>query len=246
MEREYPAVKSLVAIAAVLLMISGLLGCATTVASKADATGQGESEKSALLCSGFLGDYSQLKPGGKDRAGLVYLNPNAQWSSYKSVIIVPVEFWDKANSTVPIEEQKTLSTFFYNTLRENLQKDFKLVDQPGPGVLILRTAITNATAATPCLRSISVVIPQARLLNAAQSLATDSYAFTGSARAEGEITDSLTGERLAAMVDERKGGMSLKTAAQWKWGDAENILTYWAQTISKRLVEVRTGGVISQ
>ena len=246
MEREYPAVKSLVAIAAVLLMISGLPGCATTVASKADATGQGESEKSALLCSGFLGDYSQLKPGGKDRAGLVYLNPNAQWSSYKSVIIVPVEFWDKANSTVPIEEQKTLSTFFYNTLVENLQKDFKLVDRPGPGVLVLRTAITNATAATPCLRSISVVIPQARLLNAAQSLATDSYAFAGSARAEGEITDSLTGERLAAMVDERKGGMSLKTAAQWKWGDAENILTYWAQTISKRLVELRTGGVISQ
>jgi hypothetical protein len=246
MNTGYPLTRNFMAIVAVLLLISGVLGCAATVASKADATGQGESEKSALLCSGFLGDYSQLKPGGKDRAGLVYLNPNAQWSSYKSVIIVPVEFWDKANSTVPIEEQKTLSTFFYNTLVENLQKDFKLVDRPGPGVLVLRTAITNATAATPCLRSISVVIPQARLLNAAQSLATDSYAFTGSARAEGEITDSLTGERLAAMVDERKGGMSLKTAAQWKWGDAENILTYWAQTISKRLVELRAGGTFSQ
>jgi hypothetical protein len=246
MKKECSIAKSLVAIAAVLLMISGLLGCATTVASKADATGQGESEQAALLRSGFLGDYSQLKPGGKDRAALVYISPAAEWSKYHSIILKPVEFWDGTNSTVPVEEQKTLTSFFYNTLRENLQQNFKLVDQPGPGVLVLRTAITNATAATPGLRSISVVIPQARLLNAAQSLATDSYAFTGSACAEGEITDSLTGERLAAMVDERRGGMSLKTAAQWKWGDAENILTYWAQAISKRLVELRTGGTISQ
>jgi hypothetical protein len=58
-------------------------------------------------------------------------------------------------------------------------------------------------------------------------------------QAEAELTDSVTGERLAASVDKREGGMALSTAVQWKWGDAENVMDYWAQKLVTRLKELK-------
>jgi Protein of unknown function (DUF3313) len=80
-----------------------------------------------------------------------------------------------------------------------------MVDEPGPSVLVLYVAIINATGANPVLRSVSVVVPQARILNGLQSLATGSYAFVGSAEEEMKALDGSTGEFLAGAVDQRSG-----------------------------------------
>ncbi len=70
-------------------------------------------------------------------------------------------------------------------------------------------------------------------------MGTGSYAFVGGAQAEAEIMDSVTGERLAASVDKREGGMALSTAVQWKWDDAENVMDYWAQKLATRVKELK-------
>jgi hypothetical protein len=88
---------------------------------------------------------------------------------------------------------------------------------------------------------VSVIIPQARILNTAQSLATGSYAFVGSAQGQMKVTDAQTGQLLAGAVDKRAGGITLSSAAQWRWGDAENAINYWAQKISDRLYQLHTG-----
>jgi hypothetical protein len=85
-----------------------------------------------------------------------------------------------------------------------------------------------------------VVVPQVRILNAAQSLATDSYAFAGSADAEMKVTDSVTGEILAEALDKQAGGMGLKGAASFQWGDAQNAMDYWAQKIPKPMLELQS------
>ena len=43
--------------------------------------------------SGFLDDYSLLRPGGPDDVALVYRNPDAQWTSYDKVLFEPVTLW---------------------------------------------------------------------------------------------------------------------------------------------------------
>ncbi len=91
------------------------------------------------------------------------------------------------------------------------------------------------------MRSISVVIPQARILNYAQSLATGHAAFAGSTEAAFKATDSNTGQLLAESVDKRAGGMALSQAVQVKWGDAAGAKDYWAQRISQRAVELGAG-----
>jgi hypothetical protein len=94
---------------------------------------------------------------------MVYVNSNAQWSQYNKILVQPVEFWDDPSTSVSASDQQMLGDYFYNKLKEDLSKDFTLVDQPGPGVLVLRVAIVNATTATPGLRTVSVIVPQARV-----------------------------------------------------------------------------------
>jgi len=242
MHRQHSALRIFTIIAAGIVLLGLSVGCSTTAPVQGNiVTGN----RPLPAPSGFLGDYSQLTPRATDRMALLYINANAKWNTYTKIIVEPVQFWDAANTTVPASDEQMLASYLYNALRENLQKDFTLVDQPGPGVMKLDAAIIDASASAPVLRSVSVVIPQARLLNLVQSLGTGSYAFVGSAQVEAQITDSLTGTRLAAAVDKRQGGMALRTATQNRWGDAKNILDFWAQRTAQRLIELRTQGKIS-
>ena len=235
--------KKMLASVAVAGLAAALMasGCSTTVESQpsaAKALESGGPLPSAV--TGFLGaDASRLAPGPEGGAALAWINPNAQWSSYTKIQLLPVEFWAAADSKVSPADQATLTEYFYNQLQTNLSKSFTLVDQPGPGVMTLRVALMDATTAVPGLRTISVVVPQARVLNLAQSMATDSYAFVGSAEAEMKVTDSVNGMLLAEAVDQRAGGMGLKSAASFEWGDAQNAMDYWAQKIPARISQLQ-------
>jgi hypothetical protein len=224
-------------LAAVLLAA----GCSTTVQSAPEAAKALESGGPLpSSVTGFLGpDASKLAPGPEGGAALAWINPDAQWGSYTKIQLMPVEFWAAADSKVSAADQAVLTEYFYNQLQTNLSKSFTLVDQPGPGVMTLRVALMDATTAVPGLRTVSVIVPQARVLNMAQSLATDSYAFVGSAEAEMKATDSVSGEVLAEAVDQRAGGMGIKSAASFQWGDAQNAMDYWAQRIPNRFLELQ-------
>jgi len=225
------------AAALIALFCVASYGCSTTVESTPQAAKELESGGTLppSVTSFFGNDASKLAPGPQGGAALAYINPNAQWSKYTKIQLMPVEFWAAADSKVSESDQQMLTSYFYNKLQEDLAKSFTLVNQPGPDVLTLRIALMDATTAVPGLRSVSVIVPQARVLNGLQSLATGSYAFVGSAEGEMKATDSTTGEMLAGAVDQRAGGMGIKSAASFQWGDAENSMDYWAQAITNRL-----------
>jgi len=105
----------------------------------------------------------------------------------------------------------------------------------------LAVALTDASAAVPGLRTISIVVPQARTLNLIQSVATGSYAFVGSAEGDAKLTDSVSGTLLAAWADKRLGGVSVKNADVFQWGDAQNAMNYWANGLDQRLVALGAG-----
>ena len=56
-------------------------------------------------------------------------------------------------------------------------------------------------------------------------------------RAPSKVNDSVTGQLLAAAVDKRVGGASIKNVAVWQWGDAENAMDFWGNEIDQRLVQ---------
>jgi len=238
--------KTLTWLVAPLMFLSLALlfaSCSTTVESKPEAAKALESGGALppAVTSFFGDDASKLAPGPEGGAALAYINQNAQWSKYTKIQLMPVEFWAAPDSKVSTEDQQILTAYFYNKLQADLSKSFTLVNQPGPDVITLRVALMDATTAVPGLRSVSVIVPQARVLNGLQSLATGSYAFVGSAEGEMKATDSVTGELLAGAVDQRAGGLGLKSAASFRWGDAENAMDYWADKISQRLGQLHQG-----
>jgi hypothetical protein len=220
-----------------LAMMLAAAGCTATIESKPEiAKEMAQGEPLPASVTSFMGaDASKLAPGPEGGAALAYINPNVQWSKYTKIQLTPVEFWAGSDSTVSTEDQKTLTTYFYNALKTDLQKSFTVVDQAGPDTMTLRVALMDATTATPGLRSLSVVVPQLKIINTAQSMVTGSYAFVGSAEAEMKLTDSVSGEVLAAALDKREGGGGIQAATSFKWGDAQNAMDYWAEKITTRL-----------
>jgi hypothetical protein len=108
----------------------------------------------------------------------------------------------------------------------------------------LQAALTDGEAAIPVLRTISLTVPQARALNTLKYAATGTYAFIGGAQAEAKVTDAATGQLLGEGVDRRVGGGSIKAAAQWQWGDAENAMNDWATQLTERLYSWTSGAAM--
>jgi Protein of unknown function (DUF3313) len=227
--------QGLTGLATVMLLLAGTIaGCSVT--QKATV------EKSSLSASGFLGpDYARLTPGGKDQTSLRYVNPSAQWTQYTKILVMPVSFWGDEATKIPLADQQALCNFLYQALRDQLGKKFRLVEQPGPGVMVVQVALTDVAAATPVLRSVTMVIPQARALSTLKYLATGTYPFVGAAQAEAKITDGGTGELLGEWVDKRVGGGNIQTAAQWQWGDVENVMNAWAAMAAEKLYSWTSG-----
>ena len=217
---------------------AGLLAACTT-------TQQAQVIQADVKC-GFLGPAcAQLTPGEKGQIALRYVNPAAKWSQYTKIMIQPVTFWGDANSKVSPEDQQRLVNFLYTALDQELSKQFQVVDQDGPDVMKLQVAVTDLAAPAAGLRTMTMVIPQARLLSTVKQGATGSYPFVGGAQAEFKLTDSVTGEILVAGVDRRIGGGNISTAAQWEWGDAENVMKEWAKLAAERLAAWTKGAAKS-
>jgi hypothetical protein len=192
--------------------------------------------------TGFLGsDYSLLQtpssgsvPGQK--AMLAYVNPNANFSQYNQVMIAPVTYWADPNSKLTAAQQQSLCNYMYTVLQNDLGKNFAIATAPGTGVATVTAALTDATAATPGLRAASVVEPHLRALDMIKKELTGTYAFVGSATGEAKLTDSVSGQLLAAWADQRFGGLSATNVDVWEWGDADNVMKYWANALVQRLV----------
>src|SRR3954453_12405047 len=110
--------------------------------------------------SGFLDEYSRLRPGGTDDLAFVYRNTEARWTGYDKILLEPVTLWRSGrDSLAPIAEEDLLRVVssFEEAVRQRLGDGFQLVDEPSPGTLRLRLAITEARAADPVLDVLTAV-----------------------------------------------------------------------------------------
>jgi hypothetical protein len=228
-------------------MLAGWLfvACSQTAAPGPNIVQRVEGEQPAPPpATGFLGsDYSLLQPPSSgsvpgQKAMLAYVNPNANFSQYNQVFIAPVTYWADANSKLTAAQQQSLCNYMYTVLQKDFAKNFAIATEPGPGVAKLTAALTDATAATPGLRAISVAEPHLRALDMIKKELTGTYAFVGSATGAAKLTDSVSGQLLGAWADQRFGGLSVKNVDVWEWGDADNVMNYWANGLDQRLASL--------
>ena len=208
----------------VLLGVLLLAGCS--------ASGMKDVQKSV-----FLHDYSQLKPGGDDQAALVYVKPDLDLKVYDKIMFdrMMVLLHDNADSWVDPAMLKELTDYYQQALINAVEGKYQVVDQPGPGVLWVRVAITQVKPSKPVANTLSTILPVGWAVAGATKVASGDNMGTGEATSELEVLDSVTGERLAAAVDQRQGG---KGAFRGEWEDTKDAFDYWANRFGQRLDEL--------
>ena len=213
-----------------LILMGGISGCAKTQQMKEP------------LMTGFLEDYSMLRPGQEGEALLVYKNPQADWKSYDKAMVDSVTIWRDKNS--PLKEEwkadlQRLADYFWDKIVKALMPNYKIVSKPGPGVMRVTVAITEAESSNATMDTISSVLPPARFLTGAKGMvAGGKPGFVGAASVEAKITDAQSGTLLMAGVDRRAGTKSLSGVSN-SWSDVEEAYQYWAKKLRYRLCRER-------
>jgi hypothetical protein len=131
---------------------------------------------------------------------------------------------------------KELTDYYQNALFASVKEGYEVVDQPGPGVLRVRVAITDVTPSKPVSNTLSTIVPVGMVVSGATKAVSGDNLGTGEASTEFELLDATTGERLAAAVDRRQGG---KGVFRGKWEDTKEAFDFWAKSFRQRLDEAR-------
>ena len=211
-----------------LVVVAGLLLCFSTAQARMDVKEY----------SGFLGDYSELKPGPKGGAKMAYIKDGVDFSTYDKIMLDQVVFYfspNAKNKEVDPEQMKELADMFHKALFETLGSDYPLVDQPGPDVMRLRIAITDIDLPNRPLNAITTVVPVGLAISLVKQGATGKGSFVGEISMEFEALDSVTNERLAAAADRQAGG---KIDSMSTFGTAEDAFKFWAQRLRTKLDEL--------
>ena len=191
--------------------------------------------------SGFLGDYSKLHKGGEGQALLVYVDPQARFAKYTKVMIDPVTIWRNADTAaIAPADARTLIDDLEVVLRITLDDDYTVVHAPGPDVLRVRAAITEAEGSWVA-GSLSDRMDADLQAVAPSQPSSGTRGFVGKAGIEAELVDSVSGTRLAAAVDRRAGARTMD-ASRGTWEDVEDAFRYWAERLRDRLRDLRQRG----
>ncbi|MGC5698606.1 DUF3313 domain-containing protein [Pseudomonas sp. NFXW11] len=198
----------------------GMLGCASKVTQPEEY-------------SGFLQDYSQLKEA-KSPSGVPvmrWIDPKLKLDRYTSVYIEPTQFYPQPQPTVKIPQGTLtgITRYYDEALKRELSKSMPLAQGPGPGVIVVRAAITAVSSKTESLQPYEI-IPVA-LVAAAVSTATGIRDQQTTLGTEAAFLDGGNHQVVAEVV--RKGnGKSLANDTQvMQPADVKNVIDGWASDL---------------
>jgi hypothetical protein len=145
--------------------------------------------------TGFLADYSQLQPTAAHPDDPGFRKPGSL-ASYTAFIVDKVVYRPAAGAPAldPAAEAE-LTGAYHDRLVAAFAEKYHQAAEPAAGVMRVRAAVTNVAEAIP-------------LLNLVTMAAAVVPVTAGGASTEAEVTDSLTGERLAAYQGFNNGGRS--------------------------------------
>ncbi|MFJ7312661.1 DUF3313 domain-containing protein [Pseudomonas sp. NPDC098747] len=191
--------------------------------------------------SGFLKDYSQLKeaksPSGADV--MRWMDPKLDINKYTSVYVEPSQLYPKPQATAKVPQQTLngITSYYDQALKRELGKSLPLATGPGPGVIVVRPAITAVSSKTEGLH-VYEVIPIA-LVAAAVSTATGIRDQETTLATEAVFMDGGSNKVVAQVV--RKGtGKPLENSSQvMQANDVKAVIDGWASDVHQSYLKLK-------
>ena len=220
----------------IILALALLSGCA------GPASTRNESWPTNAPYSGFLADYSRLRPVPGQPGTLIYVDHSLNLRPYTKIIIDPVQVFLSENleyrgvqPEVLLRMTDTLSSGFQKVM----QNDYRVVNTAGPDVLRIRLAITNVHPVELPLKPTDFV-PIKALVHAGRAAVGQSPHLV-ELSAEVEVLDPI-GRVVMRGVSTRQGDRTLAQGDTISWADLTPILTAWANRFRESLNEARRVG----
>ncbi|MCH6582748.1 MAG: DUF3313 domain-containing protein [Proteobacteria bacterium] len=197
-------------------------------------------------CSGFLSECKGFTPD-PDRSGVfVYTASNFHPRNYSRFMFTPIEIWidpDSEYKGVQPDQLKKITDHFLEVMTDALKDGYPIVDKPGPGVAIVRIALTNVYLKKKKWKARNF-LPIGAVSKGVQKAAGKNIALT-TAHLEMEMLDSQSGERLKAGVDMQVGEKLREKIKKGKkrpettWADVEKTLEFYAKRFRQRMDAAR-------
>lgn len=192
--------------------------------------------------SGFLKDYSQLKEAKSPSGAEVmrWIDPKVDVKKFTSVYIEPTQLYPKPQPTAKISQQTLngITSYYDQALKREIGKDLPLATGPGPGVIVVRAAITAVSSKTEGLHAYEV-IPVA-LVAAAVSTASGIRDQETTLATEAVFLDGANNKVVAQVV--RKGtGKPLENDTQaMSTNDVKPVIDGWASDLRQSYLKLKS------
>lgn len=190
--------------------------------------------------SGFLSDYSRLKPiPGSDAR--MYTAPNAHTDikKYKAVMIDQPELIIASDSKykgIKPDDAKALADAWRAQISDSVTKNGRMfvVDKPGPDVLYVRMAASNVHLQKK-KRGLLGYTPAGLVVGSAVSAGKEMQQkiILQDMNLEFEFLDSQTQKVYASIIDRVDPGKKAKPSESWS--KEHTVMDYWANRFNCRL-----------
>ncbi len=188
--------------------------------------------------SGFLTNYQQMNAGyGMADAVSAYVKPGLDLKKYDSVIIEPVTTI-VATPGIGSAVKDQIAVYLEEAMHERLGQNFKVVSAAGPGTMRIRTALTDVVENQNLGKPVTTVHTGARVTLAGTLGSAEVAAFLSNVSFEGEIVDSLSGQRLLANTDHRLGNKR-EASASTSWAGVRSAVGQNIGRLHERLLVLR-------
>jgi hypothetical protein len=237
-------------------------GCASTDSLLGSGTGVTASDPTRFTQSGFLSEYARLKPVSWADGIQCWRDTRLDAKKFDKVMIARMTVSLKPGQQQGIDptDLKTLTDYFHSALVKALAPQLRVVDKPGPGVLVLRIALTNLVPTGVGESAVGTLVPYGFVAEAGSGVATGrpagSTPYMGETGMEmqfrdgatnailGECRDTEIGRKYASDLDAGATGAAQTWASGYlnsfqSWAYARNAFDKWAALTAKRLAELR-------
>jgi hypothetical protein len=235
MLKSYDILLKIVACCMAVVLVVMTMGCSQSTKPTAGPKPAVRKIPAGQEFSGFLKEYSALKPNPNIENVLTYVSADAQKNlrSYFAIVIDPIEVYvatDVDEGKISEAARKALTNYFEHALKTAVSDAFPVVEESGPLTLRLRTALVGVDVGgtVPTGDMPADVGPLDRVLN------------IGKLCVEMELVDSETGERIAAMVDKSNLGVGAEVGAEYfsrleRFAAAREAFDEWASRVREFL-----------
>jgi hypothetical protein len=191
--------------------------------------------------SGFLSDYSRLKEAKSPSGAEVmrWVDPTLDLNRYSAVYIEPTQFYPKPQATarIPDSTLRGINDYYSQALKRELARSMPLANGPGPGVIVVRAAITAVSSKAEGLKPYEF-IPVA-FVAAAVSTGTGIRDQETTLGTEAQFLDGANGKVIAQVVRKGTGEPLANDTQVMKAGDVKSVIDGWATDLHQSFLKLK-------